>query len=274
MAKHAFSEYEVKRSDCLWFDPNDLVIITDKSNPFYDPRAELPLNEELVANILFQNQGVLEPVLITKDGDAPIVIAGRQRVKAARRANEILSEQGAPLLKVPCLNRKGNEAELYGIALSENEHRKGDSILDKAKKIQRYYNFGGTKKGAAEIFGVSITAISNWEKMLDLAAPIVKAIESGEISASAAAKLADLPRTEQIEKLKEITKTEKPTTKNVDKETKKSKPTKLKARSYDEIYDIYCDENLEIPEPAKIALRWVLKEIKEIPIEWQDPLSE
>ena len=56
MAGHSFKGYEVKRSDCLWFDPEDLVLVTDKESPFYDPRVELPVDDGLVQNILYNLQ--------------------------------------------------------------------------------------------------------------------------------------------------------------------------------------------------------------------------
>lgn len=274
MAGHSFKGYEVKRSDCLWFDPEDLVLVTDKESTFYDPRVELPVDDALTANILFDMQGVLEPVIITKDGTDPIVLAGRQRVKAARKANIKLLKQGAPPLKVPCLVKKGDEASLFGITISENEHRRDDSIVAKAKKLQRYLNIGGTKKQAADIFGVSQVAIGNWEKVLSLASEVIKAIEADKISASAAAKLSDLPRAEQVAKLKEILEksgNKRPSGKSVGKSTGE-KPKK--ARSLKQIKKAMDDENLEIPSEAYQALQWVIKEIEDIPIDWQDPSDE
>lgn len=272
MGGHAFKEYEVKRSDCLWFDPEDLVLVTDKDSPFYDPRVELSVNDELVANILYDMQGVLEPVGICKDGTDPIVLYGRQRVKAARKANVKLLKKGLPPLRVPCIIKKGDEANLFGISISENEHRLDDSVIAKAKKLQRYYSFGGTKKGAAEIFGVSQVAIGNWEKILDLASEVIKAIEDGKISASAAAKLSDLPRAEQVEKLKGLLeKSAKPT----GKATSTAAGVKpKKARSLKQIKKVMEDDDLNIPGEAYQALQWVLKEIEDIPEDWKDDSSE
>ncbi len=268
MGKHAYSNLDVKRSDCLWFRPEDLVLVTDKESLFYDPRVELPVDDGLVQNILFNNQGVLQPIIITKDGDNPVVLAGRQRVKAALRANELLKEQGAELLKVPCLNKKAAEADLYGMSISENENRKDDSIVAKAKKVARYYNFGGNRKGAAKIFGVTEQAIKTWEKMLDLATPVIKAIEHGLISASAAAKLASLPRAEQAEKIKELIAAEnKPTTKSVGRSTPRSKSQKPKTRAY-KVIEQALDSNNDLPEDARTVLEWVLCKIDDLPIEW------
>ncbi len=267
MGKHAFSNFEVKRSDCLWFNPEDLVLVSDKESPYYDPRVELPVNDSLVSNILHDRQGVLEPVIIVKDGTDPIVIAGKQRVKAACKANQLLKSQGEDLLKIPCLTKKGDEATLFGITLSENENRHEDSMVEKAKKLQRYYNFGGVAKDAAAIFGVSIQSIKMWEKLLDLSSAVIKAIESGQIAASAAVKLASLPKAEQAEKLKEITDKGKPTGKAVGKSTPKPKSQKPKVRSYKMVKQA-LESNKDLPPQAERVLKWVLNEVDDLPIEW------
>lgn len=267
MAGHAFKDLEVKRSDCLWFNPDDLVLVTDKDSPYYDPRVELPVNDSLVSNILHDRQGVLEPVIITKDGTSPIVLAGKQRVKAAVKANQLLKSAGEDPMKVPCLQKKGDESTLYGITLSENENRVEDSMVEKAKKLQRYYNFGGSAKEAAAIFGVSLQAIKIWEKLLDLSSTVIKAIEAGEIAASAAVKLASLPKSEQGEKLKEIISKGKPTGKAVKKGTPKPKAKKPKVRPYKVIQQL-IETSEELPEDAKIALQWAMNEIDDLPVEW------
>lgn len=273
MAKQ-FKNYEVKRSDCLWFDPEDLILITDKDSPFYDPRVELPVDKGLVQNILYNLQGVLEPVIICKDGDDPIVLAGRQRVKAARQANVQLVEQGLEPLKVPCLLKRGNGVDLFALSVSENEHRHDDTILAKAKKLQRFYNFGGDRKGAAAMYGVSVQAISNWEKILDLNTKVINAIEAGMITASAASKLASLKRNEQDEKLEELLAEsggKRPSGKKVISKTDNSKP---KARTLKQIQKVMENEDLDIPADAWTALEWVIREIDEIPEDWQDDSDE
>ncbi len=273
MAK-PFKGLNVKRSDCLWFDPEDLVLVTDKESPFYDERVNLPIDDALVKNIMFNLQGVLEPVIIVKDGGDPIVIAGSQRVKAAVKANILLEEQGIDPLKVPCILKRGDEVDLFALSVSENEHRRDDTILAKARKLKRYYNLGGDRKGAAAMYGVSIQAISNWEKILDLASDVVNAIEAGLITASAAANLAELPRKEQKEKLEELLKesgSKRPSGKKVASKTGNSKP---KARTLKQIQKVMESDKYDIPADAWQALEWVTKEIDDIPDEWIDDSNE
>jgi len=254
----SFKEYNPKRSDCLWFDPEDLVLETNNQSPFYDKRVGLPVNENLVNSILFNNQGVLEPILITRDGNRPVVVAGRQRVKAAREANKRIN--GNQPLKVPCIMRQGDDAGLYGVSLSENENRQNDSILEKARKIVRFYNYGGTRSDAAKIFGVSEQTISMWEKLMECNTVIQNAVESGQIAATAAVKLSALPRHEQEAKLKEIQEgapmTIRVTTKKASESIQVRSRKRVRTRS--EIERALEDEISD--GKVKAVLQWVLKE--------------
>ena len=53
------------KSNLLLFDPDELHLITDKAHKLYDPRVEDPVDETLVASILFK--GVVESIIVWKD---------------------------------------------------------------------------------------------------------------------------------------------------------------------------------------------------------------
>ncbi|WP_242609785.1 ParB N-terminal domain-containing protein [Achromobacter xylosoxidans] len=76
------------QSNLLNFDPAKLTLVTDENSPLYDARVHLAVDEALARNIDYQ--GVLEPIAVSKNpetGETEVVF-GRQRVKAARLANE------------------------------------------------------------------------------------------------------------------------------------------------------------------------------------------
>ena len=79
---------------------------------YYDERALLPIDEALVLDIM--DQGVLEPVLAIRKGGASIVIAGRQRVKAAREAKRRGCE-----ISVPVIFKRGDELRILGMTIAE-----------------------------------------------------------------------------------------------------------------------------------------------------------
>jgi ParB family transcriptional regulator, chromosome partitioning protein len=190
MAKTAFEN----RTNAFTFDPEELVLVEDREHPLYDPRIEMPIDEALVRNIMYC--GIIQPITIKKEGGLPVVVAGRQRVRAAREANKRLEEMGKVKIRVPAViaKREVNAGDHLGMAISENELRKDDSPLGKARKCAQYLAMvGGDEDLAAVTFGVTKHCVQQWMKLLDCSTPILKAVECGKIAASAAAKLADLP---------------------------------------------------------------------------------
>jgi ParB family chromosome partitioning protein len=198
-----------RRDDVLWFHPEDLVVVTDKSHPLYDSRAELPLDEAMVKSIMAD--GVLEPVLVRKNGQrkngTPLVevLAGRQRVKNACEANRRLRAKGKEPVLVPAITRRGEDGDLFGVMITENEVRKDNGPMERARLCARYMRFGKSEEQAAVRFGVTETTIRSWLALLELSKDAQEAVERGELTASVAVKLAKLPREEQpavLEKLK------------------------------------------------------------------------
>lgn len=198
---------EARRGNHFFVDPKNITIIgLDTSDgpehPLYDERVKLPLEESTIRD--FMIRGVLEPILVRKDGDAIEVIDGRQRVRHARAANERLAKEGSTLIEIPTLVKKGSDAELFGISISTNEHRRDDSPVVKAEKVRRYMAMGKNEQDASIAFGVSVQTIKNWGKLLDLDAKVLRAVDSGKISASSAWNLSGLSREEQLEALDKL----------------------------------------------------------------------
>lgn len=205
MAKQLFN---AKRSNIFFFDPDDLVIIgadTDdgSEHPLYDDRAKLPVDGKLVMNILALGK-ILEPVGVRKNGEIVEVVYGRQRVKACREANKRLKAQGCEPIFVPAMGERADNAKMLGMMISENELRQGDTPLAKANKLQKYINLGRTEKEAGEIFGITLQTAKNWLSLLDLDRSVQKLVESGKITATAAAGLVSLPRDKQKEEAEKL----------------------------------------------------------------------
>jgi ParB family chromosome partitioning protein len=189
------------RADLLMFDPDKVIIVTDKAHPLYDERCELPVDKNMVRNVMVH--GILEPILVRrngeKDGAAQIeVIAGRQRVQWARAANKLLVAEGKQPIRVPATLKRGDATDLMGIMISENEIRQQDTPLVRASKVQRYLNMGRSEEDAGIMFGVSISTIRDRLALLDCDASVQKAVETGALAATIAARqLSKLPRGEQ-----------------------------------------------------------------------------
>jgi ParB family chromosome partitioning protein len=172
-------------------------------------RASLPVDESMVINVL--KYGIIQPVRCISTGKGEtlqrLVIAGRQRVKAARVANERLEKEGSTLrIMVPVMFESGSdEARTFGVRISENEIRRDDSLLIKASNaVDMATRFGCSRAEIADTFGVSQATISQWFKLNTLAKPVKDAVAQGLLTASGALQLAELPLDKQASKLAEI----------------------------------------------------------------------
>lgn len=197
----------VGRANMLLIAPEDLVIVgLDTSDgpehPLYDERIKLPIDKFMVQNV--KTFGVKEPILAWKQGSKYLVAAGRQRTRWGREANKLLSAGGEAPLKVRVILEKGDEKEIIGISVLENEVRKDDDMLAKARKAQKLLNRGYSTKEAAGVFGVSVPSFNIWLKVLELHPDVQKAVDEKKITASAALQLRELPQEKQPEALKEV----------------------------------------------------------------------
>lgn len=206
MGRQAF---DAKRSQLFWLDPDDIVVIgldTDDGpeHELWDKRATLPVDDKLATNIAFLGK-VLEPISVRKNGDTAEVIFGRQRVKAARKANETLRARGAEPVLVPCQLDRAQPERILGMMVSENEHRQGMSPLEKATLVARYMDHGHDERDAAKLLGdVSVQTVRSYLSLLDLDSSVQKMVEDGRLSATAAGKLASLDRKDQRVEAKKL----------------------------------------------------------------------
>lgn len=195
------------RINAFMMDPNHLTIVgldtkDGPEHPLYDKRAFEPIDEAMVINVMAV--GILEPILVRKNGDLVEVVAGRHRVLWAREANKRLAVLGMALHMVPTMSpRKDTDAGFMGIMVSENEGRKEDSFVGRAEKALKLSKLGMTVKDIAIRFVVTEAAVNSWLAYWDLAPEVQAQVASGALAASSAVHLAPLPRAEQVVALQE-----------------------------------------------------------------------
>lgn len=143
--------------------------------------------------------GVKVPIIAHEEPDGRlIVIAGRHRVAWARAANKMLEAEGSALRhKIKFVREKMDEKTALGVMVSENEVRKNDDVLVKARKLVRLIGAGYTIEDAATTFGVSKQTVRNYQALATAHGEVHKAVEAGRIGVSAAFELAKLPRNDQ-----------------------------------------------------------------------------
>lgn len=255
------SALDAPRLNAFNMEPEALTLVEDPTHPLYDSRVHHPVDEALMLNIMVN--GVLEPVIVRKNAESIEVVDGRSRTKAVRAANERLKAEGKQTLRIPVIVRRGRDADLFGVVISANECRRNDELLVKIEKATRLMDMGKNEGEVAIAFGVSRTTVDTWLAVQDLAEPIRQAIETGEISVTAAASLARFSKEEQVEKFERL-KTEgvKPSVRQLREVAKDSPTVRPRLRSRKEIEA----RLLELPEEGQrsdlekgfaLALLWV-----------------
>lgn len=137
MAKNSIDVYGASgKTNLLNFEPENLHLVTDKTHPLYDERVHLPIEEGMVLNIA--ELGVLEPIIVWKDPETGLtcVVVGRQRVKHTLEANKLRLKEGKDPLLVPGVVKRGSANQMAKYMVSENEIRRPDTPLGRAKKCQ------------------------------------------------------------------------------------------------------------------------------------------
>jgi len=201
------------RGNLFYVYPEDINIpgIDYECGPgdiLYNPRNLMDVSEELVTSIIAI--GILEPIGVKKDADGLLhVVYGNQRVRAAREANNRLTEAGQERIKVPCLPpiRGNTEDEIGEMKIAENEIRKESSPLVKAEEAAlQLRRKNGNIKEAARAFGVTEQYFKELLTLREASPEVKEAVQNGELSAGAAAEVAKLSPAKQKERLRTVIK--------------------------------------------------------------------
>jgi ParB family chromosome partitioning protein len=260
---------DASRINAFSIDPDTLIIIGHDTNdgpehPLYDERAHRAVAENLVLNMMVHGwtHGAIE---VRKDGSAVEVLVGRQRVKAARVANERLRAEGKEPVFVRAFVRGLDGIQAFGIMISENENRADDTPWVRFEKCQRYLAMGRSEADAAIVFGVQAQSIKKWMRAADLSADVQDAIRSGRVSFSAALELADLSREEQIAALSSLPEGEAPAKavrKARSQASGEEETVRPGIRKIKRVLEANGEEEFLSEDFAK-ALRWVLGELSD-----------
>lgn len=119
-------------------------------------------------------RGLLQPILVRRQGADYQIIAGERRWRAAQRAG---------LLSVPVIVKDFDEAETLEIALVENIQREDLNAIEEAEAYRRLiHEFGHTQEALGRIVHKSRSHIANLLRLLDLPASIREAVAEGTLS--------------------------------------------------------------------------------------------
>lgn len=128
--------------------------------------------EELAQSI--KEHGILQPLIVSREGDRYELIAGERRFQAAKRIG---------LSKVPVIVRSVTEQEKLELAIIENIQRHNLNPIEEAKAYLRLLDeFGMQQEAVAKKMGKSRSGVANTLRLLHLPVEIQRAVAEGKIS--------------------------------------------------------------------------------------------
>jgi ParB family chromosome partitioning protein len=164
-------------------------------NP-YQPRRSFNETaiEELTRSV--REHGIVQPLLVTRDGDRFRLIAGERRYRAAQRAG---------LRAVPAVVKElAQEGESLQLALIENIQREDLNPIEEAVAYQQLHQeFGLTQEEIARRVGKERSTVANFLRLLRLPDPVKKLLASGQLSMGHARALLALDNAKKQEQLAE-----------------------------------------------------------------------
>ena len=130
--------------------------------------------EELARSI--KSNGIIQPILVRRDGARYRIIAGERRWRAAQRAG---------LQRVPVVVREVSQGDqqLLELALIENLQRENLNPVDEARAYQRLAeDFSLTQDQIAAAVGKDRSSVANFMRLLKLPAEVQGDLAAGSLS--------------------------------------------------------------------------------------------
>jgi len=147
--------------------------------------------EELAASI--REHGIVEPILVRKEGGRYRILAGERRWRAAQRAG---------LREVPALVREATDRQAFELALVENIQRADLNAIEEAEAYDVLAtDHGLTQEEIATRVGKERSTIANALRLLKLPEEVRDAVRSGQLDMGHARALLGLGAADEMKKL-------------------------------------------------------------------------
>ncbi len=151
-------------------------------------RFDEKLLEELAASI--REHGVVEPILVRREGGRYRILAGERRWRAAQRAG---------LKEIPALVRVANDREAFELALVENIQRADLNAIEEAEAYDVLVKEHGlTQEALAARVGKERSTVANALRLLKLPEDVRDLVRGGELEMGHARALLGLEQPDAI----------------------------------------------------------------------------
>ncbi|MCI5790322.1 MAG: ParB/RepB/Spo0J family partition protein [Clostridiales bacterium] len=129
--------------------------------------------EELALSI--KEHGIIQPLIVKKDGNNYLIIAGERRYRAAEKIG---------LKELPVIVRDFNEQKAREISLIENLQREDLNAIEEAQAIKELMEaYDLTQEEIAKKLGKARPSIANAVRLLNLPESLQDAVKTGVLSA-------------------------------------------------------------------------------------------
>lgn len=169
---------------------DDLVDINLLFPSPFQPRKDFDIQalNSLVDSI--REKGILQPLLVRKNGDKFEIIAGERRYRAAKIAG---------INMLPVIIKDIDDKEALEIALIENIMRENLSPIEEAEGYARLMNeFSHTQEALSQVIGKSRSQVANTLRLLNLPDSVKQMLRENKLSAGHAKMLVGLDNAEEL----------------------------------------------------------------------------
>jgi ParB family transcriptional regulator, chromosome partitioning protein len=195
--------------------PRELEVERIRPNR-YQPRQRFDAEKIRELAESMRENGVLQPLLVKRDGEAYELIAGERRLRAARLAG---------LRTVPVIVREADARDSLKLSILENVQREDLNPIEEAHAYQRLLDeFGMTQEEIGVRLGKSRSAIANTIRLLQLPAEVQERVQNGEITAGHARALLGAPSVEEQIEIATLVRERKMTVRDTEATTQRRKP--------------------------------------------------
>lgn len=165
--------------------PDSVLPIKDIRPNSGQPRKTFREDELAELTDSIRQHGVLQPILVRKQGDGYEIVAGERRYQAAKAAG---------LTEVPVVIREISDDDVLKLALIENLQRSDLTPLEEACGYRQLIDEKDlTQEELARILSKSRSTITNTLRLLDLPGEVQELVEDGRITAGHARAILAVP---------------------------------------------------------------------------------
>jgi ParB family transcriptional regulator, chromosome partitioning protein len=138
-----------------------------------------------------RENGVIQPIVVQKQGNRFEIICGERRWRASRKAG---------LKKIPAIIREASNTQSLQLALIENIHRQDLNPIEEAEAYKRLsHEFGMTQEVIAQKVGKNRATVANYLRLLKLSKGFQDDLITGRLTMGHARAMLSLETEKEME---------------------------------------------------------------------------